>query len=125
MVEKRKRLKVSKGRNSGTVSEHVHQVSFVNWFRREHPGVLIFAIPNGGARNCVTGKKLKDEGVVPGIPDLYIPAAQIWVEMKTEKGKASPKQKDWLNYLYSCGYSVHVCQGFEQAKGVIENHIRK
>ena len=98
------------------ISEHSHQVAFIKWFRARYPGVLIFAIPNGGARNCVTGKKLKDEGVVPGIPDLYIPAAQIWVEMKAEKGRLSANQKKIIEYLQGIKDTVLIGYGFEDAK---------
>ena len=120
MVETRKRLKVSKGGNSGTVSEHVHQVSFINWFRKDHPGVLIFAIPNGGARHPAVAKKLKDEGATPGIPDLYIPIARTWVEMKTEKGRLSEKQKQVIKYLETIGDTVIIGYGFEDAKQKIK-----
>ena len=50
--------------------EHRLQVACVRWFRLQHPNVLIFAIPNGGQRNVVTAKRLKDEGVVAGVADL-------------------------------------------------------
>ena len=28
-------------------SEHIEQVSFVNWFRDKYPHCIIFAVPNG------------------------------------------------------------------------------
>lgn len=102
------------------ISEHSHQVAFIKWFRARYPGVLIFAIPNGGARNCVTGKKLKDEGVVPGIPDLYIPGARTWIEMKTETGRLSEKQKQVIKYLETIGDTVIIGYGFEDAKQKIK-----
>jgi len=54
-------------------SEHSEQVGFINWFRVQYPRVLIFAIPNGEKRSISVAKRLKAEGVVRGIPDLYIP----------------------------------------------------
>jgi len=67
-------------------SETEEQEGFVNWFRAKFPGVLIFAIPNGGHRAISTAKRLKAEGVVPGIPDLHVPAWRLWIEMKRVKG---------------------------------------
>ena len=43
--------------------EHRIQCSCVRWFRLEYPELrrMLFAVPNGGRRDAVTGQKLKDE----------------------------------------------------------------
>lgn len=90
------------------------------WFRQTYPSVRIFAIPNGGARSMATAARLKVEGVSPGVPDLFIPAWKLWVEMKRQKGGVvSADQKDWLAYLDSVGYTTLVCKGAEDAKNKI------
>jgi len=97
-------------------SEHDEQVGFVNWFRTKFPKVLIFAIPNGGKRSIGAGKKFKAEGVVAGIPDLFIPAWDVWVEMKRESGgRLSPDQREMIKYLESEGYHVIVGNGAKDA----------
>jgi len=97
-------------------SEHDEQVGFVNWFRAKYPKVLIFAIPNGGKRSVGAGRKLKAEGVVAGIPDLFIPAWDVWVEMKRSKaGRLSPDQKKIIEYLENEGYKVIVGKGATDA----------
>ena len=97
-------------------SEHDEQVGFINWFRTKFPKVLIFAIPNGGKRSIGAGKKFKAEGVVAGIPDLFIPAWDVWVEMKRESGgRLSPDQKEMIKYLESEGYHVIVGKGAKDA----------
>ena len=102
-------------------SEHVEQVEFVAWFRKTYNGVRIFAIPNGGARSGAQGMALKSEGVVKGVPDLFIPEWNLWVEMKRETGGViSPEQKDWLAYLESIGHQCIVGRGFEDAKAQIK-----
>ncbi len=102
--------------NFKKISEHEEQRNFVRWFRLSYPGVRIMAIPNGGARNIATAARLKAEGVVSGVPDLFIPAWRLWVEMKRAQGGiVSQQQKDWINYLESCGYSAIVCRGFDHA----------
>lgn len=93
-------------------SEHDEQTGFVQWFRAKWPRVLIFAIPNGGKRDIKTAKKLQREGVIPGIPDLYIPAWGIWVEMKRQKGgRTSPDQDVMIEYLEQIGHTVIVGYG--------------
>jgi hypothetical protein len=97
-------------------SEHDEQSGFVQWFRAKWPRVLIFAIPNGGKRNISTAKKLKAEGVVPGVPDLFIPAWGIWIEMKRQKGgRTSSDQDNMISYLESIGHRVIVGHGATDA----------
>lgn len=107
-------------------SEHLEQVAFVRWFRASFPGVMIFAIPNGDLRNVTTAKRLKDEGQVNGIPDLYIPAWKIWIEMKRKKGgRLSPDQKEKIAYLESIGDTVIVGYGCDDARAKLLDIIKK
>lgn len=93
-------------------SEHDEQTGFVQWFRAKWPRVLIFAIPNGGKRDIKTAKRLHREGVTSGIPDLYIPAWGIWIEMKRQKGgRISPDQDAMIEHLESIGHRVIVGYG--------------
>ena len=102
-------------------SEHLEQVRLVSWFRKTYPGVRVFAIPNGGHRGASQGAALKAEGVQAGVPDLFVPAWGMWIEMKREKGGTlSPAQSDWISYLDDCGYQCIVGLGFEDAKRQIE-----
>lgn len=97
-------------------TEHEEQVRFVQWFKRRFPNVRILAIPNGGQRNVVVAAKMKAEGVSRGVPDLYVPAWGLWIEMKRAKGgTVSPEQKDWIAYLESIGQTVIVAKGDDDA----------
>jgi hypothetical protein len=105
-----------------TLTEDQEQMMFVQWFRRTFDGVRIFAIPNGSLRHPAVAAKLKVTGVSAGVPDLYIPAWKVWVEMKREKGGlVSAHQKDWIAYLESIGDTVLVGHGFEDAKTKIQH----
>ena len=98
-------------------SEDREQMLLVQWFRRTYPDVRIFAIPNGGHRHPAVAAKLKATGASAGVPDLFIPAWHLWIEMKRVKGgTVSAEQKDWLKYLEEVGYCVKVCKGAEAAK---------
>ena len=98
-------------------TEHEEQRELVRWFRQTWPGVRIHAIPNGGARSKATAGRLKAEGVASGVPDLFVPAWRLWVEMKRVKGGSlSAEQKDWIAYLEGCGYQCIVGKGADDAK---------
>ena len=105
-------------------TEHEEQRELVRWFRQTWPDVRIFAIPNGGARSKATAAKLKAEGVVAGIPDLFIPAWRLWIEMKrTKGGSLSKEQKDCITYLKSEGYQVIVGRGDNDARAKVLEFI--
>ncbi len=69
--------------------------------------------------------KLKTEGVSSGVPDLYIPALKIWIEMKSATGKLSPVQKQWIEYLRNLGDTVLVAYGNLAAQEMIREEIEK
>jgi hypothetical protein len=107
-------------------SEHVEQREVVKWFRQTWPGVVIFAIPNGGLRNPAAALRLKVEGVLPGVPDLFVPEWRLWIEMKRAKGGITSKeQREMLLYLRRVGYDAIVCAGAEQAKSMITYHATR
>lgn len=107
-------------------SEHYEQVRFVGKFRVKYPGVRIFAIPNGGHRGKVTALKMKSEGVSLGVPDLYIPAWRLWIEMKRVRGgSVSPDQRDWHEYLEGIGDDVMVCRGSDEALDKVEEYRKQ
>ena len=83
---------------------------------------MIFAIPNGEKRAITVAKRLKAEGVVRGIPDLFIPQWNLWVEMKrVSGGRLSPEQKAMITYLESIGNTVIVGKGAADAsKQILE-----
>ena len=113
------------GARATILSEHYEQREFVSWFRKAYPGVRIFAIPNGGFRSRLTAARLKAEGASPGVPDLFIPAWDTWVEMKRSKGgRLSDKQKDWREYLLSIGHTFILANGKQEAIDAIKerNH---
>ena len=134
-------------------SEHDHQVQVAEWCEIMGQGKYpmlrwLYAVPNGGARHIVTAKKLKAEGVKPGVPDLCLPypvfttqwvgtpdteAEEVeatkyhglYIEMKTltPKGRLSPDQKEWIDYLQGVGYKVVVAWTAIEAIELIEEYL--
>lgn len=113
-------------------TEHDLQVSCVRWFRLEFPeyASLLMAIPNGGRRDYVAAAKLKAEGVVPGVPDLFLAVSSggwhgLWVEMKNGKaGEVSPAQKEMHERLRAQGYRVEVCRTFDAFVTILRDYLR-
>ncbi len=101
--------------------ETTEQIIFVNRVRAFHPQIMLIAIPNGGKRDIRTAKRLKDEGVLAGVPDMFFPhAADGWhglfIEMKRVKGGViSPQQKAIAKLLKSNGYKVEFAYGADDA----------
>jgi VRR-NUC domain len=109
--------------------ESTLQQSCVTWFRYSFPkySLLLFAIPNGGARTLRTGAILKREGVIPGIPDLFLAVPKLhygglWIEMKAGKGKLSPLQKDMIKRL-EINYKVAVCYSVDEFMNVVNDYL--
>jgi len=85
--------------------EHKLQVLMVKYWRytcKPHQEWWLFAIPNGGSRDKVTGAKLKAEGVKAGVADLILayPTGHTdrnihgwWIEVKHGKNKLTMSQQ--------------------------------
>ena len=102
----------------------------VQWFRLQHRDLapLLFAVPNGGARDAVTGAILKAEGVVPGVSDLLLMHPNkdyhgLCIEMKKAKGKQSPAQMAWQIAVEKAGYKYIVCRSLEQFIGEVDGYL--
>lgn len=101
--------------------EHRIQTACVRWFRLKYPHLSprLFAVPNGGRRDGVTGARLKAEGVLAGVADLIllVPNAgyhALLIEMKTPKGRQSESQKAWQQEVCAEGeYKYVVCRSLD------------
>lgn len=104
--------------------EDNEQITVVRWAGLQcgrYPELkLLFHIPNGGKRNAREAARFKQMGVKPGVPDLFLPVPRgryhgLFIEMKSEKGKLSEYQQDWLLELTAKGYAACVCFGADEA----------
>lgn len=122
----------ARGGRSMKQPEHQHQTALFRWAgyqtRRRPELSLMFAIPNGGRRDAVTGARLKAEGVKPGVPDIFLPVARqewhgLFIELKAGRNKLTQAQTAWHAHLSQQGYRVAVCYGYEAAIEVIEEYL--
>lgn len=106
------------------------QCACVRWFRLQYPEFhpLLFAVPNGGARNLREGARLKREGVVAGVADLILLMPRggfhaLCIEMKTDEGHQSKEQKAWQKAVEEQGAKYVVCRSFDDFYNVVTNYI--
>lgn len=116
------------------ITEAQHQRALVQWWAwackqyKLEPRHLMH-IPNEGKRSAVLGNMMKAEGLRRGVPDLFlaVPCGKfsgLWLEMKSEKGRPTPDQMEYLMLLTKAGYDSHVCYGWEDARNCIENYLK-
>lgn len=112
-------------------SEHNEQTRFVSHVRTFYPHLadLVAAVPNGGARSRTQGKRLKDEGLLPGYPDLIVdypahgfPGLRIETK-RVEKGVISPEQRRIIRALRAAGYAVAVARGCDEALDILKAYL--
>lgn len=114
-------------------TERQEQIAFLRWFKYQF-SEWIFAIPNGACTNHVAGHRFNAEGRESGVPDLYVPKWNLWVEMKRQgwkmpkslrRGTTAYNQARWHSYLRDeCGHTVIIGIGFEDAKNKIMRNIK-
>lgn len=111
-------------------SEHRLQVKCVEYFRLRHPDMMIFAVPNGAKRNVIVARKLKAEGVLAGVPDLFVPVPRgeyggLFLEMKNgKKGRLTMNQIEVMSKLRVLGYKCEVVRDFESFKLITDEYVK-
>ena len=117
---------------AGTGSESAEQKAFFRWLRmmqvQRWPNLVCFAVPNGGARDAITGARLRLEGVLAGVPDIFLAKAAsgkygMFIEMKTKRGRVSERQRDLFPLLEAAGYAVVVARGWKEAADAVEMYL--
>lgn len=72
------------------------QKECINWYKQEYPTGLIFSVPNEGVKLSMMNH-FKQMGMYSGSPDLVALKENgdvLFIELKSEKGKLSPNQKE-------------------------------
>lgn len=114
-----------------TPQEHRLQVACVQWFNLKYPHLKgrLFAVPNGGRRDAVTGAMLKAEGVVAGVSDLVLLKRNrcfgaLLIEMKTLKGRQRDSQRWWQSVITENDeYKYVVCRSFDGFIREVEQYL--
>lgn len=111
-------------------SEQIALFRWADFMQNKYPDLdMMFHIPNGGKRSTSEAARFKQEGVKAGVPDIFLPVPKnkyhgMFIEMKVNKNKTTPKQKDWIKKLKQNNYYVVVCYDWEAASKEIENYMK-
>lgn len=125
------------------------QKMLLKWWLLAHRGLgvpdsrLLFAVPNGaflggGKMGARRGARLKGEGLVCGVPDLFLAIPReryaegklrnishgLFIEMKRANGgTVSDAQKDMTELFISQGYNISICHGWQAGMIAITNYV--
>jgi hypothetical protein len=113
--------KEAKKKKEAAPLECLEQITLVNILRQSYP--LTHSIPNDAKRSPQLAKKMKETGLLSGVPDLFIPELSLYVELKKTKGGAlSPAQKAFIeavNATTPC--RAILARGYKDALEQIKN----
>jgi len=113
--------------------ESAEQQALFEWaklMQAQHPELaLLHAIGNGNSkRSVIQGARMKREGVLAGVSDIFLPVARgayhgMYLEMKVKGGRLSDSQKWWLRETTKQGYLSAVCYGWQEASDAIKKYL--
>jgi len=111
--------------------EHRLQCTCVRWFRLQYPRLIwnLFSIPNGGHRNIRVAQKLKKEGVVSGVSDLFLAipsgnSAGLFLELKIKPNRPTKNQITFARKMMESGYHVEFIYSFEKFQSVVNDWVK-
>jgi len=114
------------------MTEHDTQAAFMDYMRYHEDALpelrWIHAIPNGGARDVVTGARMKREGVKAGVWDVFLPYPcgdyhGLYIEFKHGKNKLTPEQREFGEYVEMHGYKTGVAYTVEEAIEIVRSYL--
>lgn len=91
----------------------------------------LFHVPNGGSRNLIEAKNLKQQGVKPGVFDYFFayPCKDkhgMWIELKRASkslSRVSQEQAAFAVSMEKVGYHTVIAYGWEDAVKKIEKYL--
>jgi hypothetical protein len=126
--------RLTQARKTITHEESKMQQSCVLWFRIQYRKLMLFAIPNGAKlsgnqeQRAISGRRLKLEGVVPGVADLFlmVPSGDycgLFLEAKTETGRQQDSQKEFEAAALSAGYGYAVFRSLGEFQYIVRSYL--
>ena len=111
------------------------QAACIKYFRYQYSDIkdLLFSIPNGiplANQNVRTKiyKKLKEEGLQPGVPDLFLAVGNsiyngMFIEIKSKTDRLRKKQVDMIRALEQQNYKCVVVRSLDEFMEVIKEYL--
>jgi len=81
-----------------------------------------FHVPNGGKRDAIEARHLKDQGVRTGVPDVILICGgrTYGLELKADQGRVSVAQKATQIEMEMAGAAVATAYGLDAALAQVE-----
>ena len=111
--------------------ESIEQAKVVAWARaneNNYPYLwMLHNSLNGLKRTKNAQGKAKQQGMLSGVPDLFLPVKNkyffgLYIEMKSAKGRISIEQSKFLKDVSDNGYAEFVCYSANEAIKRIEDY---
>ena len=111
--------------------ESAHQAQVVEWSKwayktGKYPMLnMLHCSLNGVKLSGTQAKVAKGQGMLSGVPDLFLPVPKngfhgLFIEMKSEKGRLTENQHWFLTNAESVGYKTAVCYSAKEAISAIQ-----
>jgi len=106
----------------------------VSWFRAQYPShaMMLFAVPNGGARSRTEAAIMKAEGVTAGVSDLILLEPRggygsLCIEMKTrdKDSRQRPSQKTWQEATEKAGNKYVLCRSLKEFQDAVRSYMSR
>ena len=100
----------------------IHRAVCQHLRQRGASGLVWFHVPNGGQRGPVEAAIFTGLGVRPGVADLILlhRGRAFALELKTDRGRATAAQKQFLSDFRAAGGQASITNGLDQALRTLE-----
>jgi hypothetical protein len=114
------------------MSEATEQAKVILWANQNRARLpdlrWLFHTPNGGMRDKRVAGQMVALGVKRGVPDLLMPVARdayvgLAAEMKTDEGRLTKDQVEWLDHFERQGWLTAVWRSADQAIADLEEYL--
>jgi len=111
--------------------EAIEQAKVIAWARaneRNYPFLwMLHSSLNGLKRTPYASNKAKAQGMLAGVPDLFMPVAignskGLYIEMKSKTGRIRDEQSKFLQAASNFGYSCFICYSADDAIDKIKGY---
>ena len=113
---------------NGPDPEYSIQVAICQLLDLKAPWLLYCASADGARTSLIEARRMKAQGYKKGFPDLffYEPRGEhhgLAIELKRDKGRATPDQKLWKEELQRRGYKAVIARGYSACLDAIKDYF--
>jgi hypothetical protein len=116
------------GSRHGPESEYTIQKSICELLDLKAPWLLYCASAGGVRTSIAEARRMKATGYKRGFPDLFFYEPRegfmgLAIELKRDKGRATPDQKLWKEELQRRGYKAVIARGYSACMDAIKDYF--